>query len=157
MKAEGVYGGCAGISMHPERDRPTGCQFVYDEFIAARERYASEVDPAGAAVTMGGANWFGGKIDRLDSRGVPVLDWGAQAYFWAPFRMISWANEYAIDCEVYHYIHFVLHGADERSADATGEKNANYVYEVIGHNTSDDPMHFACNEWAVRRYLAVQD
>lgn len=132
------------------------CAVIVRQFEEARSRYAYEVDIRAFEQEMNGVTWYAAQIVMHDDRGVPVMDYGAgqrvQAYFDSKGPTIVWANPYAVECEVYHWLHWALHRDAQRPAGANGEPERRYEWEIIGHAIDGDPLGFACNLAAVERF-----
>lgn len=56
---------------------------------------------------------------------------------------VTYANVYALHCEFYHFFEWRLHPTVVRKVvDGQGAR----VWEIVGHGTKDDPMHYRCWE-----------
>lgn len=131
---------CTDITKDNSREAQS-CQLVMSEITKANEIYLSKLGE------LPSFNWtslyyHAGKIDHIDSRGVPVKDSGAgnhnQADYDSVTKIIFYANPYAIHCEALHALRL-----------ASGNED----WKIIGHNTSDDPLHYDCSQNAVETYL----
>lgn len=57
--------------------------------------------------------------------------------------LIAYVVDSALHCEFLHHFHYVLHGQDKRPDDLV-KNGIDHTWMIVGHDTPDDPLHYAC-------------
>lgn len=116
------------------------CALIKNEFAIAKSLYVNGLGTP-PEVDIERINIWAAPIDHIDARGVPVFKSGGdfqQAYIASNGSYIFYANPYAVRCEVLHLLRLIAGFAD---------------WDVIGHDTLNDPLHLDCSNLAVQAYL----
>lgn len=71
-------------------------------------------------------------------------------YYNVPFPRIYYGNPYCLICEYFHYIENIIRPLDRRPDEYASDGQGEYIWQVIGHCTPDDPINNCC--WSTYAY-----